>query len=256
MKQNDRIPMIEVAHVSKYFYLPHERITSFKESAARLFKPTDTKKLTALCDVSFSISRGECIGIIGHNGSGKSTLLKILAKIYYPNSGNIRVNGSISPFLELGVGFNPELTARENIYLNGIVLGISRKEITRVFPQIVAFSQLEKFMDTKLKNFSSGMQVRLAFSVAIQPNADIYLMDEVLAVGDIDFQKKCSDVIHHFKKTGKTVVIVSHDLKSIKAFCNRTLWVDDGIIKHSGVTTDIVKKYVEHSKRVSSHSQR
>lgn len=255
MNQISRTPIIEVRHVSKYFLLPHEHITSLKESATRLFRQGATEHLTVLNNVSLRIDRGECVGIIGHNGSGKSTLLKILAHIYYPNTGEVKVAGSISPFLELGVGFNPELTARENIYLSGIVLGMSRKEIKSAFPHIVAFSQLEKFMDTKLKNFSSGMHVRLAFSVAIQPNTDIYLMDEVLAVGDIDFQKKCFDVVRHLQKIGKTVLIVSHDLRSIRSFCTRTIWIEGGRIKQDGTTNNVLKRYTDYSRHNLKRNQ-
>ena len=235
--------IIEVKNVTKTFYLPHERVTSFKESASRLFRPLDFEQFKALNNISFDVKSGEFFGIIGRNGSGKSTLLKILAEIYFANSGSVKIAGSISPFLELGVGFNPELTARENIFLNGIVLGLKRKEIEEAFPQIVSFSQLGRFMDTKLKNFSSGMHVRLAFSVAIQADADIFLIDEVLAVGDIEFQKKCFNVFNQFKKNGKTVVFVSHDLDSVESFCDRTLWLDKGKIVEIGKTSAVVKKY-------------
>lgn len=239
----DRSSIIVINNVTKYFRLPHERVTSLKESASRLFRSSGYENFFALDRISFQVDKGEFLGIIGPNGSGKSTLLKLLAGIYLADTGRIRISGSISPFLELGVGFNPELTARENIFLYGIVLGMKRKEIEVAYPRIISFSGLHRFVDTKLKNFSSGMQVRLAFSVAIQAVADIYLIDEVLAVGDIEFQKKCFQVFRDFKNQGKTVIFVSHDLASIKLFCDRTLWLDEGGIVDSGQTSQVIKKY-------------
>ena len=239
--------IVEAENLTKFFYLPHERVTSFKESASRLFRSSGYEKFTVLDGISFQVDKGEFLGVIGHNGSGKSTLLKILSRIYLADMGRIRISGSISPFLELGVGFNPELTARENIFLYGIVLGMKRKEIEAAYPRIISFSGLHRFMDTKLKNFSSGMQVRLAFSVAIQADADVYLIDEVLAVGDIEFQKKCFQVFGGFKKKGKTVIFVSHDLISVKTYCDRTLWLNGGKIVDIGQTSRVINKYSQSS---------
>lgn len=235
--------IIRVNNLTKRFYLPHEKVTSFKESASRLFRPLEYEKFTALDNISFNIENGEFIGIVGRNGSGKSTLLKILAGIYRPTSGIVAISGKVSPLLEFGVGFNPELTAKENIFLYGIVLGARRREIEDAYGEIVSFSGLKKFMDAKLKNFSSGMQVRLAFSVAVQIEAKIYLVDEVMAVGDLEFQKKCYRTFYRFKKEGKTVIYVSHDLDSVKRLCERTLWLNNGKVADIGKTATVIKKY-------------
>ena len=181
---------IVVKNLSKRFVIPHEKISTLKGAFISFFKKKDYEVFDALKDVSFEVKKGEFFGIIGRNGSGKSTLLKILAGIYVPNKGSVKIHGRISPFLELGIGFNPELSGRDNIYLNGTVLGLTKKQIDEKFNDIVAFSELERFIDQKLKNYSSGMSVRLAFSVAIHANRDILLMDEVLAVGDSNFQSK------------------------------------------------------------------
>lgn len=237
-------PIIEVEKITKTFKLPHEKINSLREGIATIYKPKTFEVLEALKDVSFNVNEGEFFGIIGRNGSGKSTLLKILAGIYQPDSGKVKVKGKISPFLELGVGFNPELTARENVFLNGIVLGLSHRQIKKKYPQIVGFAGLEKFMDAKLKNFSSGMQVRLAFSVAIQAPADIFLIDEVLAVGDVEFQQKCFGVFRVLKKEGKTIVLVSHDLSAIQQFCQRVMVIDKGKIHYLGQPADALVEYL------------
>src|ERR1035437_7356190 len=184
--------------------------------------------MEALRDVSFEVSAGEFIGIIGHNGSGKSTLLKILSRIYRPDAGVVAVEGKVSPFLELGVGFNPELTARENIFLSGAILGLGRAELHRLFDEIIGFAELEQFVDHKLKNFSSGMEVRLAFSLAIQAHAEILMMDEVLAVGDASFQQKCFDIFARYKREGRTVVLVTHELGAVMTYCDRALLLDHG----------------------------
>ena len=237
--------LLELNNVNKIFRIPHERRNTLKESFLNFHRKIKFEDFHALKNISFSIHKGDFIGIIGRNGSGKSTLLKIIANIYTPTSGKVIVNGSISPFLELGVGFNGDLTARENVYLNGIILGLSRKEIDKKFKEIVDYAELSDFMDMKLKNFSSGMQVRLAFSVAIQADADIYLCDEVLAVGDMSFQKKCFDTFHEFKKSGKTIIYVTHDLPSVKEFCSKTVLLDHGEMLSYGPTEDVVKKYLE-----------
>lgn len=219
---------IEVVGVTKTFKLPHERYSSLKQTALNVFRKRTYSKFTAVNDISFKVKTGEFFGIVGRNGCGKSTLLKMLAGIYVPTAGQIKINGSLSPFIELGVGFNPELTARENVFLNGAILGLTRKQVIEKFDDIIAFGELEEFVDQKLKNFSSGMQVRLAFSIAIQAQSDILLIDEVLAVGDSSFQKKCFDVFRRLKREGKTIVFVTHDMSSVLDFCDRVLVINDG----------------------------
>ncbi len=218
---------IEVRGVSKTFRLPHERYSSLKQNALHMFTKRNYTKFKALNDISFDVHEGEFFGIVGRNGSGKSTLLKILAGIYVPSTGKVKINGALSPFIELGVGFNPELSARDNVFLNGAILGLTRVQITEKFEDIIHFAELEEFVDQKLKNFSSGMQVRLAFSIAIQAQADILLIDEVLAVGDSSFQKKCFDVFRRLKKEGRTIVFVTHDMANVMEFCDRVLVIHD-----------------------------
>lgn len=219
---------IRIEGVSKNFLLPHERRNSIKSTVVNSFKKRDktVEVQHALSDISFEVKKGEFFGILGRNGSGKSTLLKILAEIYKPTEGEVSVNGKLVPFIELGVGFNPELTGRENVYLNGALLGFSKSEIDERYEDIVKFAELEDFMDQRLKNYSSGMQVRLAFSVATRADADILLIDEVLAVGDADFQRKCYDYFKSLKKLKKTVVFVSHDMSAIREFCDRAILIE------------------------------
>ena len=224
---------IKVENLSKTFIIPHEKNNSLKSAALGVFSANKEKDIFhSLNKVSFEVKKGEFFGIIGRNGSGKSTLLKILAGIYIPDkdSGKVIVNGRLSPFLELGVGFNPELTGRENVFLGGAVLGLSRKDVLSKYDKIVAFAELEEFMDMKFKNFSSGMQVRLAFALSINAHAEILLMDEVLAVGDTNFQTKCIREFNKYKKSGKTVILVSHDLNSIERYCDRVLLLESGRI--------------------------
>jgi len=237
--------LVELNNINKIFRIPHERRNTLKENFLNFHRKVKIEDFHALKNINLTINQGDFIGIIGRNGSGKSTLLKIIANIYTPTSGEVVVNGSISPFLELGVGFNGDMTARENVYLNGIILGLSHKEIDKKYKEIVKYAELSDFMDMKLKNFSSGMQVRLAFSVAIQADADIYLCDEVLAVGDMSFQKKCFDTFQEFKKAGKTIIYVTHDLPSVKEFCNKTALLDHGEILTFGPTEEVVKKYLQ-----------
>jgi ABC-2 type transport system ATP-binding protein len=237
---------IRVEHVSKDFVLPHEKANSVKSlftGAAKRHAKKGKETQHALKDISFEIKKGEFFGIVGRNGSGKSTLLKILAGIYQPTSGKTYTQGKLVPFIELGVGFNPELTGRENVYLNGAMLGFSRKEVEAMYDSIVAFAELERFMDQKLKNYSSGMQVRLAFSMAVRANADILLIDEVLAVGDADFQRKCFEYFKRLKKDKKTVVFVSHDMGAIREFCDRALLINDSEVVKIGKNTDIANEY-------------
>ena len=234
---------IQVDHVSKTFRIPHEKVDSVRGAFVGAFRRRTYEEFTALDDVSFSVKKGEFFGIIGRNGSGKSTLLKILAGIYRPDHGAITVNGRISPFLELGIGFNMELSGRDNVYLNATVLGLTKKEIDAKFDQIVTFAELERFIDQKLKNYSSGMQVRLAFAVSIFANRDILLMDEVLAVGDTRFQKKCLTKFTKYKESNRTVILVSHDLDSIGRYCDRVAILDQSKLIDTGMPDQMIKKY-------------
>ena len=236
---------IKIEHVSKNFVLPHEKVTSIKGAFTSVYRKKDKSSEVqhALRDINFEIKKGEFFGIVGRNGSGKSTLLKILAGIYQPNEGNVHVHGKLVPFIELGVGFNPELTGRENVYLNGAMLGFSRKEVDDMYDNIVSFAELERFMDQKLKNYSSGMQVRLAFSMATRAEADILLVDEVLAVGDADFQRKCFDYFKALKKNKQTVVFVSHDMAAVREYCDRAILIEDSKILLAGDTERIATAY-------------
>lgn len=226
---------IKVDGLNKTFKLPHEKQSSVKSMFVGLLNRNKSyEQQHVLKDISFEIKKGEFFGIAGRNGSGKSTLLKLLAGIYTPNNGSIVVNGSLTPFIELGVGFNPELTGRENVYLNGALLGFNRKDMDEMYDEIVAFAELSRFMDQKLKNYSSGMQVRLAFSIAIRAKSDILLIDEVLAVGDAAFQKKCFDVFRVLKKEKRTIILVTHDMGNVERFCDRALVLDQGEILSIG----------------------
>lgn len=236
---------IVVEHVSKTFKLPHEKQTSVKSALINMFRGGERsyERQQVLDDVSFEIKKGEFFGIVGRNGSGKSTLLKMLAGIYAPNTGSVTVNGNLTPFIELGVGFNPELTGRENVYMNGALLGFNRGETTAMYDDIVSFAELERFMDQKLKNYSSGMQVRLAFSIAIKAQSDILLIDEVLAVGDASFQKKCFDYFMKLKKDKKTVVLVTHDMGAARQYCDNAIMIEKGRIVKSGKIEQVAQAY-------------
>jgi ABC-type polysaccharide/polyol phosphate transport system ATPase subunit len=239
----DATPALRVENLSKRFKIRLDRSSSLKHRLTHWRSASRYRVLEALHEVSFEVPTGQFIGIIGHNGSGKSTLLKILSRIYRPDGGEVSINGKVSPFLELGVGFNPELTARENVFLNGAILGLSRPELHRLFAEIIAFAELENFVDHKLKNFSSGMEMRLAFALAIQAHAEILLMDEVLAVGDAAFQQKCFDTFARYKKEGRTVVLVSHGLDSVNLYCDRALLLDHGRLAGDGPAPDITARY-------------
>jgi len=235
---------IKVENVSKTFRIPHEKISSLRGAFVGMFRKNSFEEFQALDNVSFEVKKGEFFGIIGRNGSGKSTLLKILAGIYQADKGKVHVNGLISPFLELGIGFNPELSGRDNVYLNATILGMSRKEIDAKFQKIVDFSELEKFIDQKLNKYSSGMQVRLAFSVAIHANREILLMDEVLAVGDLNFQSKCLYEFNKYKEAGKTVILVTHDIATVQRYCDRAMLVRNGKIVKIGKSEDVGNEYM------------
>ncbi len=254
---------IKVENVSKTFKIPHEKISTIRGAFVSMFKRKTYEEFKALDGVSFEVKKGEFFGIIGRNGSGKSTLLKVLAGIFQsdkPKRGKIHpvksgeagakqfhgvnINGLISPFLELGIGFNPELSGRDNIYLNATVLGMTKKQIDHKFNDIVAFSELERFIDQKLNRYSSGMQVRLAFSVAIHANREILLMDEVLAVGDMNFQSKCLEEFNKYKEMGKTVILVTHDIATVQRYCDRAMLLRNGKIVMIGKSEEVGNKYI------------
>jgi|SRR3989339_344448 len=235
---------VSLHNVSKKFYIPHEKRTTLKEHFIHIFNKTKYESFHALNNISFNVKKGEFLGIIGANGSGKSTLLKIIAGIYNPSEGKVTVNGKISPFLELGVGFDPELSGTENVYLNGAVLGLSKKQIDKKYQAIVEFAEMERFMDMKVKNYSSGMFVRLAFSVAIQADADILIMDEVFAVGDASFQQKCFEVLRRLKELNKTIIFVSHDINTMRSFCNRILYLKNGQMHMIGDPNEAIDQYL------------
>jgi ABC-2 type transport system ATP-binding protein len=233
---------IVVDHLSKRFRLYHERNQNLKASLMR-GRRARYEEFWAVKDVSFDIERGEAFGIIGHNGSGKSTMLKCLAKILRPEKGRIEINGTMSALLELGAGFHPELSGRENVYLNAAILGLSRKQIAAKFDEIVEFAGLERFIDTPVKNYSSGMYVRLGFAVAINVDPEILLIDEVLAVGDEAFQRKCGEKIADFRNDGRTIVIVSHGLGSLRSICDRVAWIDHGELHRLGPAGAVIDEY-------------
>jgi ABC-2 type transport system ATP-binding protein len=238
---------IKVEHVYKDFVLPHEKRTTLKSAFTGLFRKhkKGSEEQHALKDISFEVKKGEFFGIVGRNGSGKSTMLKILAGIYQPSEGKVQTVGKLVPFIELGVGFNPELTGRENVFLNGALLGFSRKQVQEMYDEIVEFAELERFMDQKLKNYSSGMQVRLAFSLAVRAEADILLVDEVLAVGDADFQRKCFDYFRRLKRNNKTVIFVSHDMSAVREYCDRAIFIEKSELIMEGVSNKIATAYTK-----------
>lgn len=243
----DEQTIISVNHVSKDFILPHEKSDTIKglftNSVKKKYGRKTKEKQHALKDISFEVKKGEFFGIVGRNGSGKSTLLKILAGIYQPNKGRVNTRGKTVPFIELGVGFNPELSGRDNVYLNGALFGFNKKEVDAMYDDIVAFAELERFMDQKLKNYSSGMQVRLAFSLAIKAEADILLIDEVLAVGDTAFQQKCLSYFHELKRNKKTVIFVSHNMEAVEQFCDRAIVINDSKLVFEGSSHEAANRY-------------
>ncbi len=235
---------IDVSDVWKSFKLPHQRQDTFKERFLHPFHHVEVEQLHALKGVSFSIEQGEFFGIIGPNGSGKSTLLKLLAGIYVPERGDMTVIGRLSPFVELGVGFNEELSARDNVRVNGALLGLTMRQIEERYDEIVAFAGLERFMDQKLKNFSSGMKVRLAYSVSIRVEFEILLLDEVLAVGDQEFQEKCFETLETIRSQGKTIVFVSHDVDAMEKQCDRVMRLYRGEIVEIGPPDEVIERYM------------
>ena len=247
---------IAVSGVEKTFRIPDQRIDSLKERVTNPFTRIEHRELHALKDISFEVHRGEFFGIVGRNGSGKSSLLKILASIYRADAGRVRMAGRVAPFIELGVGFNPELTARDNVVLNGVLMGVPRREAQRRLAEVLEFAELEEFVDLKLKNYSSGMMVRLAFAIMVQANADIMLIDEVLAVGDAAFAQKCMDVFHEKRRAGKTIVLVTHDMATVQSLCHRAMLLHEGELHYIGTPEEASLRYYrlnfdEHEEGVS-----
>ena len=235
---------VKVEHVSKSFKLPTEATKSFRTTLVNRFR--GIKGFTeqrVLKDINFDVHKGDFFGIVGRNGSGKSTLLKIISQIYVPEKGQVTVDGKMVSFIELGVGFNPELTGRDNVYMNGAMLGFTQEEVDGMYNDIVSFAELHEFMNQKLKNYSSGMQVRLAFSVAIKAQGDVLILDEVLAVGDEAFQRKCNDYFMERKASGKTTILVTHDMGAVKKYCNRAVLIEDGLVKAYGNPDDVANQY-------------
>ena len=238
---------IEVNDVHKKFAYSRHKNNSLKRAITQVFKPKDTGKdsFYALDGISFNVEKGDFFGILGRNGSGKSTLLKIISEIYQPTSGSVKHHGKLVPFIELGVGFKAELTGKENVYLNGALLGFSKAEVDAMYDDIVAFAELEDFMGQQLKNYSSGMKVRLAFSVAIRAKADILILDEVLAVGDAAFQKKCTQYFETLKDDKKTVILVTHSMSNVRKFCNKAIVINKGKVIFEGVAEEAADTYNE-----------
>jgi ABC-2 type transport system ATP-binding protein len=235
--------VIEARGIEKSFTLASHKVDSLKERLTT-FGGTEHQQLRALRGVSFDVHRGEFFGIVGRNGSGKSTLLKILASIYAADAGRVRMAGRLAPFIELGVGFNPDLTARENVELNGVMMGLHRREAQQRLGAVLEFAELEEFVDMKLKNYSSGMLVRLAFAVMIQSDAEILLIDEVLAVGDASFQQKCADVFHEIRDSDRTVILVTHDMSAVEHYCHRAMLLHDGVVAAEGDSDEVARRYL------------
>lgn len=240
-------PSIAARELSKRFRIPVDRPATLKERALHPFRRQAARELQALDGISFEVPEGEFFGIVGANGSGKSTLLKLLARIYHPDAGTVEVRGRLSPLIELGVGFHDELAARDNVLINCALLGLTRREALRRFDSIIEFAELEDFIDLKLRNYSSGMKVRLAFSTAIRVDAQVILLDEVLAVGDASFQQKCFDVFRRLRGEGRTVVLVTHGLETVERFCDRAMLLDNGSAIAIGAPDEVIKTYRERT---------
>ena len=234
---------IEVNNLRKNFNLIKNKNSTLKQVVVNIVRKNHKTIYKVLNGISFKVYKGDFLGIVGRNGSGKSTLLKLLAGVYTPTAGHIKINGGLTPFIELGVGFNPELSGHDNVYLNGALLGFTRKQMDTMYDEIVAFAELEPFMDQKLKNYSSGMQVRLAFSIAVKADNDILIFDEVLAVGDSNFQEKCVKQFKKLKKSGKTIILVTHSMDMVEKFCNRAILLNAGEIEYDGKPDGAIDKY-------------
>lgn len=239
----DRVA-IEVKHISKSFKIHQDKSHTMKDTVVSLFRRKYERR-EVLKDLSFTVKQGEAVGLVGHNGCGKSTTLKLLTKIMYPDSGSIKMNGRVSSLIELGAGFHPDMTGRENIYINASIFGLTKREIDARIDEIIDFSELEEYIDTPVRTYSSGMYMRLAFSVAINVDADILLIDEILAVGDVRFQSKCFKKLHEIKTRGVAIVIVSHSLEQIEQVCDRSIWIQNGLIHSEGIPRNIHSSYLE-----------
>lgn len=238
---------IHLENVSKSFNVYYDKVSSIKEKIVYLLKNKRHEKRQVLKNINIDIKKGESVALIGTNGSGKSTLLKLMTKIIYPNEGKIQTYGKLTSLLELGAGFHPDFTGRENIYFNASIFGLTKKQIDERLDDIIKFSELEDFIDNPVRTYSSGMYMRLAFSVAINVDADILLIDEILAVGDEHFQQKCFSKMEELKKQGKTMVFVTHSLGAVKKLCTRTIWLSNGVIKMDGNTSQVIEKYVKET---------
>jgi len=236
---------IDVSGVHKTFRMPTHRVETFKERVTHPFRSVEYKELHALQDVSCEVKSGEFVGIAGRNGSGKTTLLKLLASIYKADSGTIKIAGRVAPFIELGVGFNPDLAARDNIMLNAVMMGLSSREARKRADRVLEFSELEDFVELKLKNYSSGMRVRLGFAMLVEADADILLIDEVLAVGDASFQQKCTDAFYEFQKEGRTIVLVTHAMEKLQEYCDRAILLHEGHVDRIGNPQEVGERYFE-----------
>ena len=238
---------ISVENVEKSFKIYKDKGFTLKERILFFKSRNAYVKNNILRGISFDIEKGDILGIVGKNGSVKSTLLKLITKIIYPDSGNIKINGIVSSLIELGAGFHPDMTGRENIYINDSIYGLTKKEIDSKLDTIIKFSELEEFIDSPIRTYSSGMYMRLAFSVAINVEAEILLIDEILSVGDANFQAKCFRKMQELKDSGITIVIVSHDLHTMEKLCNKVIWIESGKIKRSGIPNEVLKEYIEHT---------
>ena len=238
---------ISVENVEKSFKIYKDKGFTLKERILFFKSRNAYVKNNILRGISFDIEKGDIVGIVGKNGSGKSTLLKLITKIIYPDSGNIKINGKVSSLIELGAGFHPDMTGRENIYINASIYGLTKKEIDSKLDTIIKFSELEEFIDSPIRTYSSGMYMRLAFSVAINVEAEILLIDEILSVGDANFQAKCFRKMQELKNSGITIVIVSHDLHTMEKLWNKVIWIESGKIKRSGIPNEVLKEYIEHT---------
>lgn len=243
----DHNKAIIVERVYKDFKLFYDKANTLKEKILFFKKRDKNDLLHVLKDINLTINKGETVALIGVNGSGKSTLLKLMSKIMYPNKGNIVVNGKLTSLLELGAGFHPDFSGRENIYFNASIFGLTRKEIDNRVKDIIEFSELKEFIDNPVRTYSSGMYMRLAFSVAINVDADILLIDEILAVGDQHFQEKCYEKMEDLKKENKTIVLVTHSMQAVKEFCDRAIWLSDGKIKMDGQPKKVTDEYIRIS---------
>ncbi|GIV18280.1 MAG: ABC transporter ATP-binding protein [Armatimonadota bacterium] len=246
---------ILLEHVSKSYRLSHQPYSSLKGILLSMFRYRRRIEVhQALKDVSLTIRHGETVGLIGVNGSGKSTLLAIVARVILPSAGRVQVNGRVAPLLQLGVGFHPDLTGLENVYFNGIILGLTRQQIAERLPSIIRFAELEEFIDTPVRAYSSGMVLRLGFAVAVHTDPEIILMDEVLAVGDEAFQHKCLRKIQEFQQEGRTILLVSHDMNQVRQVATRTVWLHQGRVMADGDTEEVVRQYLEFTAEIEKRA--